>query len=195
MKPTLESIAKGGYRLLAGQSLHDLIDLGIITAKHENVNASSIDVRLGSEFYFERLTLNAGRIVDLAKKESPSMAKHTCIEGAPVHLLPGKFCLAHTMEIFNLPNNISALFILRSSMARAGLEHMQAGWADAGWHGSSLTLEFKNMLEDHVLRLTPGMRVGQMVFYYHEDAGENSYAIKGNYNSTPSVTKAFAGQK
>lgn len=182
--------------LIAGAELHELIEQRVINANHRFVNAASIDVRLGNTFYFEAMpTTEPHSIIDLEAKGAPAMRKWVCQEGAGVHLHPGDFCLASTIETFYLPPTISAMFILRSSMARAGLEHMQAGWADAGWHDSVLTLELVNILKHHTLRLKPGMRVGQMVFFRHADAGENTYAIKGNYNHTRNTTTAFEGQE
>ncbi|MCS5737472.1 dCTP deaminase, partial [Herbiconiux daphne] len=109
-------------------------------------------------------------------------------------IFPGECFLAHSEEFFNLPNNISAQFILRSTVARCFLEHMQAGFCDAGWHGSQLTFEFKNMLNHHILLIKPGMRIGQMIFFEHEDCGEDSYAKKGNYNNQKGTTAAFSGE-
>lgn len=169
--------------LLAGKQLHELIDAGVIDALHENVNAASIDVRLGNEFCLE-----SGRgenVVDLRDKES--LQFFTFQTDSRLDIEPGRFFLAHTMETFNLPDDISAEFKLRSSVARSGLQHMLAGWADAGFHGAQLTLEFKNVTQRHTLVIAPGMRIGQMVFYRHESAGLNSYALRGRYNGQRGV--------
>ena len=74
-------------------------------------------------------------------------------------------------------------------MARIGLEHMNAGWCDAGWNGSVLTLELKNMTKHHAIRIRPGDPIGQMVFFKHEPVPtEASYASKGRYNGDSSVS-------
>lgn len=92
-------------------------------------------------------------------------------------------------EVFNLPEDISAEYKLKSSMARIGLEHMNAGWCDAGWHGSVLTLEFKNMLQYHAILIRPGDAIGQMIFFYHEPVPKSaSYATRGRYNNDKSVS-------
>lgn len=169
--------------LLAGKQLHELIDAGVIDALHENVNAASIDVRLGHEFAFE-----AGACVAyLAEKDSLVLMPRRFEIGEEVRIEPGAFFLAHTLETFNLPDNISAEFKLRSSVARCGLQHMLAGWADAGFHGAQLTLEFKNVTRESELVIEPGMRIGQLIFFQHEPAGDNSYAIKGRYNQQKGV--------
>lgn len=170
--------------LLAGKELHELIDAGVIDALHENVNASSIDVRLGDVVKFESDVIE--RDVDLSAKEDLHWRDYKMSEHG-LAVRPGDFFLGHTVETFNLPDDISAEFKLRSSVARSGLQHMLAGWADAGFHDAQLTLEFKNVTRAHSLIIRPDMRIGQMVFYRHADAGENSYAVRGRYNGQKGV--------
>lgn len=177
--------------LIAGKELHELIDNKVITALHENVNAASIDIRIGDEILVEDAL--EPKIVDIDSKESPNFIKIKIGENGFI-VRPGQAFLAHSVEYFNLPDNISAEFVLRSTMGRCFLEHMHAGWADAGWHGAQLTMEFKNCMEYHDLLIKPGMRVGQMKFFKHESAGDNSYALKGNYNNQEGATAAFAGE-
>lgn len=166
--------------LLAYTKLLKLIENGNITGEAERVNASSIDITLGDVVYVER---NMPRnVVDLAKKEVPQMEK-VQLNSTGIIIPPGAFVLAQTKEIFNLPNNISAEYKLNSSLARAGLDHLNAGWCDAGWNGSVLTLEFSNTLQHQGLRIRPGMKCGQMVFFQHDEVPDYaSYAVKGQYN-------------
>lgn len=186
--------------LLAAPQLHKLIDDGVINALHENVNSASIDVRIGDEILIEKPNpvwtgqdRTHAEPIDISAKQSPNFEKVKIPEEGIV-IEPGQCFLAHTVETFNLPNTISGQFILRSTVGRCFLEHMQAGWADAGWHGAQLTLEFCNMLRHHRLLIKPGMRIGQMVFFEHADVGEDSYAIKGNYNNQQGATQAYAGE-
>ncbi|UZV39693.1 dCTP deaminase [Trabzonvirus APT65] len=184
--------------LLSSPQLHQLIDAGVINALHDNVNSASIDVRIGDEILIETPLMGDENLfrqpVDISKKQSPAFTKVKIPEEGYI-IRPGECFLAHTVETFNLPNTISGQFILRSSVGRCFLEHMQAGWADAGWHGAQLTLEFCNMLKHHDLLIKPGMRIGQMVFFEHEDAGSDSYQIKGNYNGQQGATTAFSLDK
>jgi len=104
----------------------------------------------------------------------------------PYLLLPGEFCLAESVEQFNLPDKfgaISAQFVLKSSRARSGLNHLLAGWCDPGWNGSVLMLELKNERRYHPLPLYPGMRVGQMVFFKMSRDPVVSYTESGHYNN------------
>lgn len=178
--------------LLASPRLHQLIDENVIDALHENVNSASIDIRIGNRILIEDPNGSA-EAIDISAKQSPKfIALEIGEEG--IEIEPGQAFLAHSIETFNLPNTISSQFILRSTVARCFLEHMQAGWADAGWHGAQLTFEFKNMLNHHKLLIKPGMRIGQMVFFEHEDVGEDSYAVKGNYNNQQGATAAYTGE-
>lgn len=194
--------------LLSAPQLHQLIEDGVIDALHENVNSASIDVRIGDEILLEEphyTTISnehghseaVGGVnptpVDISAKESPTFVKIKIPEEGII-IEPGQCFLAHTVETFNLPDTISGQFIERSTVARCFLEHLQAGWADAGWHGAQLTMEFKNMNNFHRLLIKPGMRIGQMVFFQHETVGEDSYSVKGSYNGQRGATVAFGGE-
>lgn len=183
--------------LLSYVELVELIEQGVITAPLENINASSIDLTLDDVLLVER---EERVLVDLANKESITVGEYNMMEVDEdvdpsllhsYYLHPGEFVLASSREVFNLPNNISAEYKLKSSMARNGLEHLNAGWCDAGWHGSKLTLELKNMTQDHTLILRPGMKIGQVVFFKHTPVPDHaSYAVRGRYNNQSGVTAA-----
>jgi len=100
--------------------------------------------------------------------------------------------LAETLELFNLPDDISCQFVLKSSRARSGLNHLLAGWCDPGWHGSKLTLELKNERLHHALPLWPGLKIGQMVFHQMSSVPLKSYAVTGNYNNHLTVMPSVA---
>lgn len=153
------------------------------------MNAASIDITLGDVIKFEKfmgqtiLNFDDNNIELSTRQPLPMSEWDMGIEGGYI-LRPGEFILACTREIFNLPNNISAEYKCKSSMARVGLNHLNAGWCDAGWHGSVLTLELKNENQTHGIRLQPGDKIGQMVFFEHEEVPvQGSYATKGHYNN------------
>ncbi|MCS5736978.1 dCTP deaminase, partial [Herbiconiux daphne] len=126
--------------LLGSKELHEVIDNGYLDALHENVNAASIDIRIGDTILLEG---RADGIVDIDAKENLNW-EEVKIPDDGIVIPPGGFFLAHSVEEFNLPDTISSQFILRSSMARVGMNHLMAGWADAGFHKSKLTFEFHN---------------------------------------------------
>jgi dCTP deaminase len=96
--------------------------------------------------------------------------------------------LAQTREVFNLPDHIAAQFMLKSSRAREGLEHLLAGYCDPGWNGSVLTLELQNARRKYPVKLWPGMKIGQMVFHTIAGKPERTYAVTGRYNNDLIVT-------
>lgn len=173
--------------LLSYNKLCDLVSKKVITdVKKSQINASSIDITLGKKILVEDCRLL--RTVSLRKRNALKMQEVILEENMSMVLAPGQFILAHSEQIFNLPNNISAEYKLKSSMARIGLEHLTAGWCDAGWNGSVLTLELKNMSQSHYIELQPGDAIGQVVFFEHEAVPDDrSYAARGRYNGDKEV--------
>lgn len=169
--------------MLSYTQLVDLVNDGIIEgALLENVNAASIDVRLGTVIYRERVPLTENHQVHLSKKETPQMDRLD-ITDTPYRLRPNEFCLAQTMEVFNLPDWLVATFYLKSSGARSGLDNALACFCDPGWNGSVLTLELKNNLSYYSLVLEYGMKIGQVVFHQVAKVPYNaSYSTRGQYN-------------
>ncbi len=160
------------YCILVDWQIRELIKKGAIAGYNPDfINASSLDVRLGKHIEIERGT-------ELVKI---TMGK----EG--YHLTPGEFILAETVEVFNLPDNISCEFRLRSSPARMGQGHALAVWIDPGFNNSVLTLELKNYRQNASIHLYPGMRIGQIIFHRHAHC-ETSYRVKGRYNGDRQVT-------
>lgn len=100
----------------------------------------------------------------------------------PYWLKPGEFVLAETLEMFSLPDEISAQFVLKSSRAREGYNNLLAGWCDPGWHGSKLTLELQNCRKFADLPLYPNLKIGQMVFHKMSGMPLHSYSKTGRYN-------------
>jgi len=174
--------------LLSYNRLCELVEQGVITnVKHEQINAGSIDITLGPKLLVETGIEDRPRLVDFTKRESLSFDEVFLADG-PFVLGPGDFCLASSEQVFHLPDNICAEYKLKSSMARIGLEHLNAGWADAGWHGSVLTLELTNVTRFHSHLLRVGMPIGQMVFFECEPVpADRSYAARGRYNNDTST--------
>ena len=143
----------------------------------ELVNPASLDVRLGPT-----LLIESAEGLELVPYP---LAGHT--EENPYLLKPGQFVLACTVETFQLPDDIAAQFMLKSSRARSGLEHLMAGYCDPGWHGSVLTLELHNSRQLHSVALWPGMKIGQMVFHQMAGIPQRSYAVTGRYNGDATV--------
>ena len=174
--------------LLSYTELCELVEQGVITdVPHEHINAASIDVRLGGDILIERAS---NRAVVLRDRGNLTMESFT-LDDRGYRLDPGEFILAHTVEKFNLPDDICAEFKLKSSGARIGLNHCLAGYCDPGWNGSALTLELQNVTRHHSILLHAGDRIGQMLFYRVTPVpADRSYAVRGRYNNDPSVQQA-----
>ena len=134
------------------------------------VGPASVDVRIGDWLIFEN-----GYQYDL---------RH-CSEEKPYWMTPGQFLLAEMYEETCIPLDLTAEFILKSSLARAGYDHSLAGLVDPGWRGR-LTLELKNKYQIKSIPLWPLMPIGQLV--YHKTEGARPYA--GRYQGDTSVSPA-----
>jgi len=174
--------------LLSYNELIEAVDEGVIhPVAYKDVNGTSIDVHLGNSILIEE---GVGETVSLRDKQALRMLELD-IRDAYYDLRPGEFILAHTVEMFNLPANLSAEFKLNSSGARIGLENALATWCDPNWSGSVLTLELKNLTQRHTIRLHAGCRIGQMIFHRSKPVPlEKSYAVRGRYNNDTTVSGA-----
>ena len=141
------------------------------------LNPASLDVRLGPTLLIE-------------SAQSPELVPyplHRHSQAEPYELRPGQFCLAQTVEVFNLPDDIAGEFRLKSSRAREGLDQALAVWLDPGWEGSVLTMELRNNRQLWPVGLWPGMKIGQIVFHLMAERPLASYAQTGRYNMDSTV--------
>lgn len=153
----------------------------IVGWEPELINPASIDVRLG-----ERLMIEVKQSSEL---QILGIGHHT--QADPYLLAPGEFCLAETIEIFNMPEDVAGQFVLKSSRAREGLSHALAGYLDPSWCGSRLTLELHNLRRHHSIPLWPGLRIGQVVYHRVVGIPQRSYAKVGHYNHQPQVMPSW----
>lgn len=174
--------------LLTHPEIVELVRWGVVTPSDlALVNGTSLDIRLGGTVLREESV--ATRVVDYRNRDKLNMREVQITESTPLCLRPGEFILAHSMEEFCLPLDVSAEYKLKSSMARTGLQHLNAGWCDPGWHGSRLTLELMNVTRRHSILLRPGDRIGQLVFFRHKPVPEEvSYRRTGRYNGDQKVS-------
>ncbi len=78
-------------------------------------------------------------------------------------LLPQESVVATTLELVSLPDDLMAVLYPRSSINRKGLSVDLSGIIDAGYEGRLLIPITNNT--SHVIRLYPGERFCQLVFY------------------------------
>lgn len=167
--------------ILSDHEIFALINDGMVQNHHRDlINPASLDLRLGNLIMLESVTSHQMIPLDIS---------HYTVDH-PYDLVPGQFILAQTMETFNMPEDIAGLFFLKSSRAREGYENLHAGYADPGWHGSTLTLELKNARQLQPLPIYPGLKIGQMVFFRMSTKPAISYADVGHYNNDALVSSS-----
>lgn len=149
----------------------------VIPYTEENLNPASLDVVLGDRIMIEQEDSPELQIVGI----------HGYTQDNPFLIHPGEWFLGETREIFNLPEHVGAQFVLKSSRAREGWDHAEAGWADPGYCGR-LTLELCNNRQHHALGIWPGLRIGQLKFLLVSGQPERSYAVTGRYQNDLVVT-------
>lgn len=110
-------------------------------------------------------------------------------ESESLVLMQGQFFLLDTLENIIIPDDCCGLLALKSSLGRKGLEHLHAGWFDAGFHGTgTLEVECRAPWE---LVLTKGQPIVQISLIRMEGVPEANYRQTGRYNgqSTPQEAK------
>lgn len=152
-----------------------------------NINASSMDLRLGKHFKVYRHSHHA--ILDPANPEGfEGLTDLITIEepGQPFIVQPGEFVLGVTSEKIKISDDLVARVEGRSSLGRLGIiVHSTAGFVDAGFEGT-ITLEITNINRMPVA-LYPGMRVCQLAFETMSSEAEVPYHMK--------ATSKYQGQE
>ena len=158
-------------------AIRALCEQGLVTPYDPSlINPASIDVRLGDSMLIE-------------SAESPEMVRYPFgdhSQECPYLLAPGQFALLATLEFVRIPEHVDAQFVLKSSRAREGIEHLLAGYLDPGFCGI-ITLELINSRQLHSVPIWPGMKIGQLKLSPLESLPERSYAQTGRYHQAQTV--------
>jgi dCTP deaminase len=174
-------LSDGGIRLA-----RHALRLGISPWDDLAVQPCSYDVRLGDRFLVYPITED---VLDCAEG-APMLAAPLEDDGSFL-LGPAEFALACTEETVTLSDDLAARIEGKSSLARRGLAIHTAGFIDAGFSGQ-ITLELTN-LTHRVLRLWPGMRIGQLAFFDLDAPAQAPYGprrgshYQGQTGPTPSA--------
>lgn len=131
------------------------------------------DARLGTGFRRPHGGRSGLTILDPKAPQHEHWTPFT--EQAPYPLGPGEFILGHTVERFNMPDDVMAVCFGKSSYARNGL-HVVVTPLEPGWSGQ-VTLELANVSRLPVM-LYPGEGICQFVFL-RGTRPEVTYAEKG----------------
>lgn len=135
----------------------------------ENIEPSSVDLRLGDNFKI--VWQNGWDILDIRQGDGALVYKDTK-DTIVIH--PNQFVLATTMEMVELPDDISANVLGRSSLGRIGISvHQTAGYIDPGFEGE-ITLELSNHGPAPV-KLYSGDRICQIVFHRLTSPADRPY--------------------
>lgn len=140
--------------------------------RSKHIQPASIDVHLSGSLQLESRT-------------SPALVPFVMFDGYLVE--PGEFLLGSTREIVRIPEDCVGDFVLRSTIARAGLNHALSGLLDPGFEGQ-VTLELQNWRRYWPIRIHPGMRIGQIVLHKLSRRPRRSYAAIGNYQNQRGAT-------
>lgn len=111
------------------------------------------------------------------------------------NILPGEFWLMSTKETINVPQDMVAVVKGKSSLARVGLMIECAGFVDPSFSGQ-ITLEVKNLNQDRILSLKPGMKICQIVFMKLDKPVDNPYSKETghHYQGQKGTTRAWGDE-
>ena len=138
----------------------------------EQIQPSSIDLRLGNEYW---QIIRTEETID-PKNNEP---KYNIINANAIVIPPNEFILAHTQEWIEIPSHLCAKIEGRSSIGRLGLTiHVTAGFIDAGFKGN-IVLEIKNLSPNPIL-LYENMRICQLIFEELNQPAHRLYGECGN---------------
>lgn len=136
------------------------------------VNPHSVDVRLGN--------------VIVEKKMGRPDIRYTLADGEAFEFLPGSLYLADTVEYVRIPTTHRGQLVLKSSTARKGLQHLMAGYLDAGFEGT-VTLELVAYIP---AVFHAGQRICQIEYARLAAVPERPYSVTGRYQGQRGPTEA-----
>ncbi len=164
----------------------------LLNAKKQ-IGASSVDVRLGTEFKLIRIVKQTHFDLSVTVEEIREQVREytEVIHVEPMNpfiLHPNEFALASTLEYIILPNDIAGRLEGRSTWGRVGLQvHSTAGLVDPGFQGT-LTFELHNMGK-LPLPLYPGVRIAQISFHRCQPVSESYIEKSGAKYARSTGTK------
>jgi dCTP deaminase len=132
----------------------------------EQVSGASLDVRLGTEFILLKRSARGpiDPLPDAGGLHPDDFQERVRIPvGGRMILHPNQLVLGATLEFLQIPQDLMAYVIGRSSWGRLGLIVATAVMVQPGYRGS-LTLELAN-LADTPVYLYPGTRIAQLAFH------------------------------
>lgn len=135
-----------------------------------NIQPSGVDLRVKAVY-----RLKNGGYLGVKDRRTPDIEVVDKEVGKKVVLNPNEFVLVETMEKVNMPNDISATVLPRSSLFRCGAS-LHTAVVDPGYIGT-LTFGMKN-LSEFPFEIEIGSKIGQIVF---EEVKGNTKLYNGKY--------------
>jgi deoxycytidine triphosphate deaminase len=136
----------------------------------DNIQPSGVDVRVKAVY-----RLKNGGYLGVQNRKTPDIEVVSKEVGKKIILKPNEFVLVETMEKVNMPNDISAIVLPRSSLFRCGAS-LHTAVVDPGYVGT-LTFGMKN-LSEFPFEIEIGSKIGQIVF---EEVKGNTKLYNGKY--------------
>jgi len=136
----------------------------------KNIQPSGVDLRVKCVY-----RLKNGGYLGIENRKNPDVEVVTKGNDEKIVLKPNEFVLVETMERVNMPNNLSAIVLPRSSLFRCGVS-LHTAVVDPGYIGT-LTFGMKN-LSNFPFEIEIGSKIGQIVF---EEVRGNVKLYNGKY--------------
>lgn len=136
----------------------------------KNVQPGGVDLRVKRIY-----RLKDGGFIGIEDRRSPEVEEVCDSEGERFTLKPNEYVLVETMEKVNMPKDLLAIILPRSSLFRCGVS-LYTAVVDPGFHGT-LTFGMKNQSK-HEFEIEVGSRIGQIVF---KDVKGNVKLYEGKY--------------
>ncbi len=143
--------------------------------EEDNVEPASVDLRLSDEFK-QAQTATAFESTSLSDDEDTIVWREY---ENNIHLQPDDFVLASTKERVEIPDDMVAHVLGRSSLGRLGISvHQTAGYIDPGFEGQ-ITLELSNH-GPAAVELSADDRICQIVFEELSSPALEPYGHEGS---------------
>jgi deoxycytidine triphosphate deaminase len=136
----------------------------------KNIQPSGIDLRVKRIY-----RLKNGGFLGRDNRKTPDVDSVSDKVGEKFKLEPNEFVLIETMEKVNMPKDITAIVLPRSSLFRCGVS-LHTAVVDPGFQGT-LTFGMKN-LSEFPFEIEIGSKIGQIVF---EEVIGNVKLYNGKY--------------
>lgn len=138
--------------------------------EEKNIQPSGVDLRVKCIY-----RLKNGGFIGIKERKTPEV-ENVCNNNREKFILkPNEYVLVETIEKVNMPNDLMATVLPRSSLFRCGVTLFTAV-VDPGFQGT-LTFGMKN-LSEFPFEIEVGSRIGQIVF---REVKDNIKLYNGKY--------------